>query len=674
MLGVNITNGNLGTTSEYDGSFSIFLEPGNSILEFTYVGYERQLVNLDTLSSENLIVYLGEANTFLETAIVTGSRYEKNISDSPVSISILKPHLISSTNTQQFDKILDKIPGVQMINGQVNIRGGSGFSYGAGSRVLLLVDDMPALQGDAGRPTWGDIPVENISQVEIVKGASSALYGSAALNGIINIRTGYALAEPETRISTSYEYTMAPKDPSKKWWGSENGQISHPRAIASSLLHKQKFGKLDFVFHAHHLDSDTYLENGYNNRLRLSTNLRYRFNERLSASLNTMFNTGESADFFLWKNGGGGALEPLAGSFSVSSHTRYYIDPSVTYYDKSNNRHKVLGRYYYIDNENNMNQSNSSKNYYGEYQFLTDFERINAKFTCGASYNGIASDSELFQDTLTTSDNYALYAQIEKELIENVSLTFGWRLESNKLVGPAIVDGIEFPSKESSETKSVLRAGVNMGLSDYTFLRASWGQGYRFPTITEKYIRTTFSNLSIYPNPDLRSEFGWSAEIGIKQGFRLFGYEGFLDIAPFWSKYEDMTEFTFVTVNGNQGFQSRNVGNTDIKGIEFNVGGRSTLFSIPINIIGGYTYIDPKYDNFEGILQESSSVDYNILKYRTKHNWKVDIEAEITEGIRFGSSINRTSHMEAVDGILESFGGIGPYSCLLYTSPSPRDA
>ena len=45
---------------------------------------------------------------------------------------------------------LVKIPGVAVVDGQASIRGGSGFAYGAGTRVLILVDDIPALQVDAG--------------------------------------------------------------------------------------------------------------------------------------------------------------------------------------------------------------------------------------------------------------------------------------------------------------------------------------------------------------------------------------------------------------------------------------------------------------------------------------------------------------------------------------------
>jgi Outer membrane receptor for ferrienterochelin and colicins len=63
--------------------------------------------------------------------------------------------------------------------------------------VLLLLDDIPVLQPDAGTPNWDDLPVENIAQIEVIKGAASALYGSSAMNGIVNVRTAYAGSEPE---------------------------------------------------------------------------------------------------------------------------------------------------------------------------------------------------------------------------------------------------------------------------------------------------------------------------------------------------------------------------------------------------------------------------------------------------------------------------------------------
>ena len=59
----------------------------------------------------------------------------------------------------------------------------------AGSRVLFLIDGNPLLTGNMGQIPWDLIPMENIEEIEIIKGAASAIYGSSALNGVVNIKT-----------------------------------------------------------------------------------------------------------------------------------------------------------------------------------------------------------------------------------------------------------------------------------------------------------------------------------------------------------------------------------------------------------------------------------------------------------------------------------------------------
>ena len=108
---------------------------------------------------------------------------------------------MKNKNTTNIQTAIEQVPGVTITDGQANIRGGSGWSYGAGTRVQVMVDDMPLISGDAGQAQWSLISTENINQVEVIKGASSALYGSSALNGVINIRTAYPSSEPETKVN-----------------------------------------------------------------------------------------------------------------------------------------------------------------------------------------------------------------------------------------------------------------------------------------------------------------------------------------------------------------------------------------------------------------------------------------------------------------------------------------
>src|SRR5690606_30947478 len=217
------------------------------------------------------------------------------------------------------------MPGVDIIDGQANIRGGSGYSYGAGSRVLILLDDIPALQADAGTTNWNDFPIENIARIEILKGASSVLYGSSALNGIINVLTGYPTDKPETKAVLYYTHFMDPADPAKKWW------TRAPYETGLSLLHKQKFNKLDVVLNGFYRNRESFNQSTYTKYGRLSANLRYRLRDNLIIGMNSNFNPGSSSDFFYWNDAQSGAFQPAPDVLNISNRLRFNIDPYLTY-------------------------------------------------------------------------------------------------------------------------------------------------------------------------------------------------------------------------------------------------------------------------------------------------------------------------------------------------------
>ena len=99
----------------------------------------------------------------------------------------MKPYLIENKISLDAGKILNQVPGVVVNDGQINIRSGSGWSYGAGSRVMVTLDEMPMLAGDVGSVPFNFLPIESVSGIEVIKNAGSVLYGSSALNGIFNL-------------------------------------------------------------------------------------------------------------------------------------------------------------------------------------------------------------------------------------------------------------------------------------------------------------------------------------------------------------------------------------------------------------------------------------------------------------------------------------------------------
>ncbi len=649
LIAATIATETTGTVSDFDGSYVLKLAVGNHRLEVNYIGYETQFLDITLIENQpqTINISLLESINLLQTATVSGGRYEKPLGETTVSLDVLKPELLESNNTTAVDQILNKIPGVNIVGGQANIRGGSGFSYGAGSRVMLLIDDIPALQADSGSPNWTDVPIENVAQIEVIKGAASALYGSAALNGIINVRTAYAKSEPVTKASTFYTIYDAPSDPQKHWW--RDTSVT-PHQVGASFAHRQKFKKLDVVTSAFFTSHEKFNRDTYERYGRATLGLRYRATDRFSFGLNGNINVGKNQNFFYWKDAEAGAYEGNPTSFSQTNKTRYMIDPFVTYFDKSGNRHKFQGRLYSINNQAINNQSNSSNLLYGEYQFQRTIKPIGLIVTSGilTSYTKVSAD--LYNGETIKSRNAAGYLQLEKRFADQLTISGGVRYEYNALIAADSLEAIN-PNSTSSEGRPIFRIGANYQPFEYTYFRASWGQGYRYPTIAEKFISTDVGFL-IVPNYDLTSETGWSAEFGIKQGFKISNWQGFMDISAFWSQYQNMMEFAFVPQF--LGFSSQNIGDTDIKGIDFSVMGQGKIASIPTTLIAGYTYIDPQFQEFTRKDSLNSSADYNILKYRFKHTWKFDIESQFG-AFNVGIAGFYNSNMEAIDFVFEGF-------------------
>lgn len=669
LIGATVLlNSGIGTTTDVDGTYTLETAPGNYELTVAYLGFESFKQSISLTAGQQLMVdvKLGGEVTLLQTATVTSGKYEMPLGEVTVSLSVLKPDLLESTSKSSVDQFLEKIPGVTIIDGQANIRGGSGFSQGAGSRVLLLMDDVPILQADAGYPNWDDVPVENIEQIEVMKGAASALYGSSALNGIVNVRTAYARAEPETKVAAFYTGYLSPKDESLKWWG----DTISPYQVAASISHKRKIGKTDLVLGGFYTRQESYNKDTYKEYGRMNVSLRHRMTDRLVLGLNANINLGRAGSFFYWK-GADNLFEGTPSTITNRERNRYNIDPTLTYFDKKDNRHRVMGRFYHVDNDNDSNQSNKSSLFYGEYQFQRKMKKWGIVTTAGVVSSGTTVDAELYGDTTFNSKNIAAYVQLDKKFGDRLNLSGGFRYEYNILNNPGFeyAQGIVEPSKEE-ESHPVFRFGASYKATEGTFFRASIGQGYRFPTVAEKFIVTDVGGFYILPNPTLTSETGWSAELGLRQGFRLGGLNGFVDLAAFMMNYQNMMEFNSV----GAGFRAVNIGDTSTKGWEITMAGKGKLGNVELQFLTGYTYIDPRFLEFdisrpdpgqpETIAQtnaNNSSSDDNILKYRSRHSAKFDLEANYKR-FTVGYAAFYNSHQEAVDAFFVVFlPGIGKF-------------
>jgi iron complex outermembrane receptor protein len=476
---------------------------------------------------------------------------------------------------------------------------------------------------------------------------------------------------------------MNPKDPANKWWTSAN----QPYESNLQIAHRQKIGKLDIVAGANIYNDRSFMRGNDKDTIggvdtmpnfaqagRGTINLRYRLSEKIFIGLNTNVNIGRQNRHLFWDtwlNQSGTAFNPNHSGYyeaavqAVPIRGQYFritVDPSVTAYDKFGGRHRLQTRYYHITNDNENNQSNESDFGYAEYQYQKKFEKLQGlELATGVVGSKSRVSAEVYSNSNFSLANFAAYAQLDKKFFERLSISFGIRYELNQLNGPdsilfkpiTFLPGSYIRAPDTTEGKPVFRFGMNYKVSRGTFLRASWGQAYRFPTIVEKFISTSTGTLGIVPNPNLKSENGWSAELGIKQGFKVGNWQGFVDVAGFWSEYYDMMEFQFLTLY----FQVKNVGDTRILGGEISVAGQGKIGKVAIDLIAGYNYLEPRYVNFKDSIDgkpiiATTSDSVNILKYRSRHSGKIDMQATYKD-ISAGFNFIYMSFMENIDNYLD---------------------
>ncbi|HEY0029431.1 MAG TPA: TonB-dependent receptor [Bacteroidia bacterium] len=659
LVGVPVAvDDSAGTVSDINGDYFFKTSAGKHTIKIKSIGYkslekEIELKENDTLS---WVIGMEQDSKELGIIVVSAGKYEQNLNEVTVSMEVLKPSLIENKSLQSIENAVDQVPGVNVIDGQANIRGGAGFSYGAGSRVLVMVDEMPMLTADAGDVKWTFLPVENCEQIEVIKGASSALFGSSAMNGVINFRTAYAKDQPETKISFYGGVYDKPQRKEMVWW-----QDGNPTYGGTNFYHAQKIKQFDIVVGGNLYNDEGYRYLETEQRYRTNANLRYRFGKKLQGlQVGVNFNTIRTKGglFLIWENADSGAFRPAGGDLSHYTTYRSNIDPFITYNTKNNSRHTLRGRFFRTKNLNNTNQESTADVYYTEYQYQKRFEN-GLTWTAGGVYNYNEVHSGPLYGT-HFSNNAALFTQIDRKW-KKLSVSVGARCEYFKTDSIETQEDVYLfmddskPIVKRSKIKPVFRAGLNYHLLKATYVRASLGQGFRFPSVAERFIKTSASGLDIYPNDTLSPESGWSAEIGIKQGVKIGEWKGFVDVAGFWSEYKNMMEFAFGQYgsmygpNYGLGFQSQNIGNTRIRGYEISILGAGKMGPLDVNMLMGYTYIDPIQTDFnylEDTIKGTSN--NNLLKYRYRHSGKADVELGYKK-LSMGLSLRANSFMENID-------------------------
>ena len=132
LIGVNIiTKDGKGTATDIFGKYTLKLENGTHQITYRYIGYKDVIKDITLKNGEQktIDIKLKTANEQLSTVVVSAGKFEQNLEEITVSMEVLRPSLIENKNTTDIQTAIDQVPGVNITDGQANIRGGSGWSY-----------------------------------------------------------------------------------------------------------------------------------------------------------------------------------------------------------------------------------------------------------------------------------------------------------------------------------------------------------------------------------------------------------------------------------------------------------------------------------------------------------------------------------------------------------------
>ena len=519
----------IGTSTDETGHFQLINMPvGEQTVCVRMMGYklEERTITLTSGKTEE-IKFVLEPDAFgLDEVVVTGDRNEKNRRESSVIVNTLTPKLFTSTQAIALSEGLNFSPGLRMETNCQNC----GFSQVRmngmeGPYSQILVNSRPIFSGLAGVYGLELIPSNMIERIEIVRGGGSALYGSNAIAGTINL----ILKDP---INNSWQ---AGYNAGLSGVGMENSgspAADHNINFNTSLVTADsKSGLAVYGFHRSRdpfdANGDEFSELTQIKNTTLGARFFHRFDTKSRISVD-FFNINEA------RRGGDKFDYPEHEANVAESVDHDILSGSITY--ELFTAHQGLMSVYF------SGQGVDRDSYYGANQSLQDYGKTtDFTYATGVQYNatfgkvklvsGIENQGSWLKDTklgyadlqnviVLTDTTYQIlhtentliadqesyttgaFAQVEYGF-KKINVSAGARFDHYSIVDNA--------GDNDTKSGNVLspRVTVKYDVADYLQARMSYSQGYRAPQIFDEdlHIETSGLRKVIHKNdPDLRQE------------------------------------------------------------------------------------------------------------------------------------------------------------------------
>jgi len=628
-------DGHPATVADTQGRFRLSVPAGRVIVRVSFLGFQSVDDTVTVAAGDSLErdYRLVPAVALLQPVIVTAGKRSQLLSQVVTSVALVTDTEVARRAVTTVDEAVDKAPGVQFLNGQVNIRGSSGYVQGLGSRVLMLVDGVPANQGDRGGINWDLVPLEDVARVEIVKGAGSALYGSAALGGVVNVITREIPNGLHARVrALGGVYADPPHDIWKfrDYTGAQEG-LDVTASYGADVVRGS--------YTAGGWHSDGYREQDRRNHWQTAGKAQWLPSPTTRVTTSGSWASDQYETPLIWCTQGscddrGQAFQPFmidaSGRGAFTRSDKGYLAATVDQHASERFAWQARGswgRTHFTDFQPAGDDWGVANRYGVEFrgEVRPPGDRV---VTVGAEgsfsdvrTNIFTGDTNPASNVARTHDQreFAAYAEGER------------RVGTARLVAGTRIDHLDVDGGGLATVLSP-RLGVVLPTARVGVWRASVGRGFRAPSLAERFVSTLVQGIPVVPNPNLRPETAWSVELGnaatLSSAVRT-------DAALFWTDAYDLIEPTV----DNGRIQFRNVTRARLAGLDLAVTATAPVAGLSSTL--SYTFLHARQ-------LAHDSVPERPLAFRPTH--LLTLSADYQRGaIGVGGDFRYTSRLDRVE-------------------------
>lgn len=558
-----------------------------------------------------------EMQTFeMDEFVVTASRVATSKVDTPANISVISAEQIADKNYSNVQEVLADTAGVNILGSgsKGSINGEDQIMINGDTRVLVLVDGRRMNVGSTGKTSANWLPPANaIERVEVLKGGGSALYGSDAVGGVINIITkkGAELGSQVTLKAVGGS------------WGTEQYGLTASGSNESGLgvfiaANKERRGNFDYK--NQYGDVVEMKNSGYNT-------------EGVNLKLDQTIGEDDRITFAFEHNNseGGVPYDTYHGFNDTDIFERFNNNVSLRYDWNETGENSGFVQVYrnhqnakfksITDDYKNSNFTDETTGFVAQQSLKFNDKN---ELTIGAEYYKTEVENKDYINGKNSINNKAIYIEDRWKITDSWQLNTGVRYDEHNRYGE------EFTPK----------IALNKKVNDDSNIYLSWGKVFKAPTVDQLYYKGGLTDMPA-GNPNLKPEegdvwtLGYNTEIGYKTDLSASVYYSDIDNAIVDNYANTPSDRMFINANKEKR-----------RGLEISL---NHDFDEHLTAYASYSYMQIKQDSGKGFVRNSNEKPNTYragLKYKNA-GWTYNADLTAVSGQKVRTDYGWTGYTDS---------------------------